>query len=89
MLPNNQGVKIKEKGEVVLNILKIFISIGETMPSKIAGIRCLLGAIDLVVNALDDTIISDEIKIYLQKCKSIEEHESIKKACGTKVMSWY
>ena len=88
-LPKNQNVKSKEIEEMVLNIMKIYMAIGETMPSKLPGLDGLLGGIDLAVNAMDDTVISDKIKITLQKCKSIQEHETIKKTLGPRVISWY
>ena len=89
-LPTNQNVGSKEKSEIILNVMTIFMVIGEKMPSKVPGLHGLLGGIELVINALSDTsVITDQILGALQKCKLVKDHETVKKKFGEMVRFRY
>ena len=85
-LPNDTRFNNEKKQEVVLNIMTLFMILGETMPSKLPSLLGLLSGIELVINAMGDNVVNDAMQILFQKCKLINENVMKKKNDGMQVI---
>ena len=85
-LPNEMKFNNEKKKEIVLNIMTLYMILGETMPSKLHSLLGLLSGIELVINAMGDNVVNDAMQIHFQKCKLINENVMRKKNDGIQVM---